>query len=447
MKRTCNICADTQTHFVSCKKCNFEACVKCTKTFILDPSRPSRASCMNCKVEWTKKDLVDSFSIGFVLGKYKEHRENLLFEFEKALLPDTMEIAFRVKKTRELTLKIAKIEADISEINRNYVPLRSEHDLQFNLDLMNEIHKLNKQRYRAQFELSNVNPEHRPRNKATPVAAKRYFPCVTTDCRGYIGMSNWTCQMCNVIVCEHCMEPTGTEHVCNEDTVNTVKMIKSDSKNCPKCMASIYRISGCPQMFCTICHTAFDWVTGNIVDRGIIHNPHYFEYLRTHQADTHEDNRGCDADVSYTAFIRKFPKVGGRDSEYPSIFQNLAHIEHVYLPHIRPTEEILNTNLDLRIKYILKEITIDKFKSELHKKEKAREKKKEIYDIMTMYLTAAKDIIRRVYGSSSCEGLKAELHELREYTNKSLEDNVERIFKCAIPRIQHTWTTVDYYRY
>lgn len=35
----------------------------------------------------------------------------------------------------------------------------------------------------------------------------------------------------------------------------------------------------CSQIWCTICHTAFDWKTGEI-EKKRIHNPHYYEYLR-----------------------------------------------------------------------------------------------------------------------------------------------------------------------
>jgi hypothetical protein len=45
---------------------------------------------------------------------------------------------------------------------------------------------------------------------------------------------------------------------------------------------SIEKVSGCNQMFCVQCHTAFDWATGEI-ETGVIHNPHYFDMMKRNQ--------------------------------------------------------------------------------------------------------------------------------------------------------------------
>jgi len=37
-------------------------------------------------------------------------------------------------------------------------------------------------------------------------------------------------------------------------------------------------VRNCDQMWCTQCHTAFNWRTGRI--ESVVHNPHYFEWLR-----------------------------------------------------------------------------------------------------------------------------------------------------------------------
>ena len=39
-------------------------------------------------------------------------------------------------------------------------------------------------------------------------------------------------------------------------------------------------VRNCDQMYCMQCHTAWDWITQTI-ETGRIHNPHYYEWLRT----------------------------------------------------------------------------------------------------------------------------------------------------------------------
>jgi len=448
----CDICASKRNSFVTCKKCEFKSCVKCTKTFILDPSRPMRASCMSCKVEWTKKDLVDNFSIGFVTGLYKNHRENILFEFEKALLPETIEFAQRVKRTRELTKIIQECDRDIIITTQQFgYPVNNQATIEFNLSIMDEIHRLKKNKYVAEIGLGNMDMVRV--KKSSQTVAKRYFPCPDQECRGFVSVTDWKCAICNIQVCEHCLEREtnstnlgSEEHTCNPDTVETIKLMKSDSKNCPKCMALIYRISGCPQMFCTLCHTAFDWVTGNIVDRGQLHNPHYFEYLRTHANTNLPEVQECGENIGYSSFLRRYPKAG-TDTVLAKIYSVISHLEHQYLPRINPGDAH-DMNRDLRVKYILKEMSEDSFKSELHRREKAREKKEEIYGIVSTFVEVIKDFIRRAYEDESfySTSFHYEAQNMREYTNKSLEDNVERIFKCVIPNINIGWEMFGVFR-
>lgn len=68
------------------------------------------------------------------------------------------------------------------------------------------------------------------------------------------------------------------EHVCNEEDIKSFKSILKVTKPCPKCGVRIQKSEGCSQMFCTHCHTGFDWVTGNIITANF-HNPHRTEWI------------------------------------------------------------------------------------------------------------------------------------------------------------------------
>ena len=72
-------------------------------------------------------------------------------------------------------------------------------------------------------------------------------------------------------------EVGGGDHVCKKEDLETAQLLAKNTKPCPKCSMGIFKISGCSQMYCISCHTAFCWNTGKIINKNI-HNPHYFEY-------------------------------------------------------------------------------------------------------------------------------------------------------------------------
>jgi hypothetical protein len=117
----------------------------------------------------------------------------------------------------------------------------------------------------------------RPRGRPTKVV-KLVRKCPSTGCKGFLN-TKWHCELCTKNICKDCNEEEVPGHECNPETVETVKLIRSDTKGCPTCGTLIYRSAGCPQMWCVECHTTFDWNTGEI-ETGVIHNPHYYEFQR-----------------------------------------------------------------------------------------------------------------------------------------------------------------------
>jgi hypothetical protein len=75
---------------------------------------------MKCEKPWTRKHLVDSFGQYFVSHTYKKKRENVLFDIEKAMLPDTQPIAVRLKQLKNLQSEIYKKQS-MCDILRNSV--------------------------------------------------------------------------------------------------------------------------------------------------------------------------------------------------------------------------------------------------------------------------------------------------------------------------------------
>lgn len=95
--------------------------------------------------------------------------------------------------------------------------------------------------------------------------------------------------------------------MCDDNNYRTCQMIIKDSKQCPKCKNYIQRIYGCNQMFCTICHTCFNWVTLEILDKVNVNNPELIEYLKISNSDiTSTSNISCDTiDYDFNILIHK----------------------------------------------------------------------------------------------------------------------------------------------
>lgn len=66
-----------------------------------------------------------------------------------------------------------------------------------------------------------------------------------------------------------------------ENERKSVELITSMSKRCPGCGTPISKVSGCDQMWCVVCHTFFNYSTGQINLGKFQHNPHYFQWKAT----------------------------------------------------------------------------------------------------------------------------------------------------------------------
>ena len=89
---SCSICVEPFNKSsrlpVKCLTCQAVACSSCTETYLCSSIQDPH--CMSCRVGWTP-EMLDSCGLSkkFVRQTYKTHRENVLFERERALMPET----------------------------------------------------------------------------------------------------------------------------------------------------------------------------------------------------------------------------------------------------------------------------------------------------------------------------------------------------------------------
>lgn len=400
-RKECFVCCSKKLNHITCPFCNAYACNDCNEKYILSTPNPK---CMSCNKEWNYEFLRNNFTKSFMNNKYKKYKENLLFDIEKSLLPET-QIAVQnrksiYKKLDDVLNQIDELELVLTNLNRIKTTL--QHYVKYD-DFNGMSRFLNDEN----GEMKNKNDEGEEKKE------RRNFikPCPSDNCRGFLS-SQYKCGLCECKVCPDCHEilpkndneekkssnesKQKEEHKCNPETVQTIKSLQKECKNCPKCGTFIYKISGCNMMFCTSCHTAFDWKTGEIETRNI-HNPHYFEYLRQNGREDDEIRRrfgGGDIQpininnecITYNELTRIL-----RYTKYNDIFRIINHIEQVEIPSYSRTQNIQNRNMDLRILYLENLIDETKFKMQLQKRYKKTQFDYEMIQMFEMFVNVIKD--------------------------------------------------------
>jgi hypothetical protein len=379
----------------------------------------------NCNKEWTRKHIVENFTKTFVSGPWKKNREKVLFDKEKALLPATQAMVQTRIEQDKITQEIKEINDEIKKIKKTYSLLWEKKN------------RLERQRH--------LNGGLSQTNNINYVRA-----CPDGDCRGYLN-THWMCGICNNTTCSKChiIILPGSLHKCNNDDVLTASLLNKDTKPCPKCSTGIFKIDGCDQMWCTLCHTAFSWKTGHI--ENTVHNPHYFEWVRKNgqQANFGQDQYICGQEINHNVwnhFIRKF-----NDFNIPS--KQIFAVENIVrsLIHFRTTEmhryRVIadhEDNTELRIKFLRNLITEDEFAKKIQQSNKAHEKKKEVNQVLSLFERIASEIILRL-AENTYRWNKTKSKDTPFNDVQSATDEINGIIlytNTALTNIKNTYNTV-----
>jgi len=257
---TCSICCATynkSTHaMVTCyfPSCSFSGCKECIRTYLT--SVTADPHCMNCRNKWSLEFTKASLNAIFMDNDYKNHRKIVLADRSIAQIPEYYEGALRYAHKSEGDLKIAELMESVREHNAIITKLYEERD-------------------RIRREMNNA-----PTSES---ARKFVMQCQNNGCRGML-TTQYKCELCTKITCSKCflaIEGERAEHVCKQEDIDTVEELRKNSRPCPTCGTRISKIDGCDQMWCPECKTAFSWSKGT-VEKGVIHNPHYYQWMREH---------------------------------------------------------------------------------------------------------------------------------------------------------------------
>ena len=445
----CPICADkfngSTRKKCTCQYCKTDYCRECVGTWLTSLVDEPRCPNETCKKQWNREFLDTIMTKVWRDSIYCEYRETLLFDREKALLPTTQPRIEAINEAKRIEREIITPMRDRRKTIQTQIALLhvEEQTLQHQVwDLENQTLRLRE----------GIGIDENTKKRSAFVRR-----CPSEGCRGFLS-SAWKCGVCELYSCSECHEVKGvardSEHTCDPGNVETAKLLAKDTKACPKCGEMITKIDGCDQMWCISCHSAFSWRSGQIAT-GIVHNPHYYEWQRKQNNGDAPRNPGdipCGGLVDWN-FIRR--TIAGNNC-YPgwlslleSAHRRINHVQNVDIIALNRDGVNINDNLDLRIRYLLKEINDEEMKTTLQIREKKNEKERELRRVYETLTGAATDIFNRLVAIAEEKGknlenfqpLINELNELRLFINDAL-DVLRRRYNCTIRGFSDNWDRI-----
>lgn len=432
---SCQICINSFTKRdrkkVTCPSCDYVSCATCVQTYLTTTIETPH--CMSCRKSFSRKFMIDMCGKSYMTNEYKKHRENVLFNFEKALCPSTQDDVKIFVTRRELSKELGTTTVMLSMMRRDLdhaiFTTRTIEDVTNRNFLRLQIARLESSIDVINFKLNN--PDHTNDDRKEFIRG-----CPAPDCKGFLSKS-LVCGLCDIRACAKCHEVKMSEdHQCDPNSVETVKMLARDSKPCPKCASVIYKIGGCDQMYCVQCNTAFSWKTGKLCS-GVIHNPHYFDYMRTRNLDT---RNVLDVGCGGLPHIWDVQVATGRYKRCADILRSALHFMDIEMHRYNVNLTNPNRNLNLRILWMVNDLSDIEFKKKLQQADKDLNKRLEIGQVMSTFIQVLSDTFNTMIANADrdhlavCQKFDVTYDEISVYFNKILQD-ISSTYDCSVPWI------------
>jgi hypothetical protein len=456
----CGVCINNYTPIIRkkcvCKYCKADTCSKCIEQYLIE--RHEDAHCLHCRVNYNDAALQEICTKTYIQHVYFKHRQEVLINRERANLPGLQDVAIDESQKRKNEEKINEIKKEIytlelgrdiimTEYNKlytvyyskiaakqDYSDLRKQLDVilvksdGFRTQITNKREDINKIKYPHVYGLPTNGGTH-----TKPEEEKKKFirRCTRENCQGFLSTA-WKCGICEFYSCSKCFitktKKHDDPHECKKEDVETADMIKADCKPCPNCGEFIMKSSGCSQMWCISCQTPWDWNTGKVVTGGIIHNPHYYEWMKRNGTAPARNP----ADVPCGGYpnaweLRRMPKglsnsISNKFFEFHRVCQELQDIsERTYRSHID-----LDTTNKINVKFLLSDFDEKHWGQLLGKNERKRKRDGEVQEIFAAFRMVAVELINRIQNYRSEDG------KIRTFTDLPIKEAEKLINELTI---------------
>jgi hypothetical protein len=373
----------------------FAACKSCVRQYIL--SKELQPHCMQCKQNLSIEFIIRHLNRSFMEGIYKQHRTTKLLERAMSQLSEAMPEVVRIQNMNKKRLECEQAEEAVKEAVR---VLRQ--------------HKI---------ELRDLQQTVTSNERKTFI-----MTCSRESCRGFLTdkpkhLSYYHCGLCDYYTCSKCLCVKGldpdTEHTCDPEHVASTECIKLQTRPCPACGERISKMDGCDQMWCIMCHTAFSWTRGTI-DNGVVHNPHYFQYQKTHgnvpmrQAGLGPCNPFAlpDYELIHPLESRLRIEIRLRHIEpnadkykLLSMYHIIAHIHREDRLNLQRRVNTYEEDTHLKVMYLRETITKEQFASDLYSHDYNCMKERLILNVMDVLNDTGIETLWGIVNANETEGI------------------------------------------
>jgi hypothetical protein len=248
-----------------------------------------------CKRTWDREYLIQQFGYTWLSTHYKKHRENLLFDLERAKFPDALryienhrklynlqdEETYVKQKIMEFSTEFMKQYPDYScksvfyfvasyeehvlrkirEVGTVHYTSNNQNELDFQIEALLQLRinkrklfdfrnmelykvinnlKMNYENIKTRVSIERQRLYNNPESQKAEEEKIKYFGhCPVDGCKGLINQS-WKCGLCETIVCRSCKIKLADKTI-SEDT-DALKKIRADHVCDPNDLASIESI-------------------------------------------------------------------------------------------------------------------------------------------------------------------------------------------------------------
>lgn len=455
----CMICCSkwnaTTRKKIMCLHCHKVTCRECVQRYLLETV--NYASCMHCKVAWNMEFLQSILSNSWLMKEYRLRRNELLWERERARMPEMIPMVERHRYRRRIQADMDEMRKELEEYtirmtkrieNIQRILWQDEYIPEEIYDEMKElIMQDDEERVQSMLIAYNprmmVNQENEKKKKETAFI----HGCPSADCNGFLS-SKYKCMLCNRRYCKDCLveKQENVEHQCDEDVKATVASIRKESKPCPGCGEMISKVDGCDQMWCTQCKVFFSWNTGQQIKADFLHNPHYLNWRRENRERYRLGNeqpvRECNRRVPLTDreldlyFYQRHPPAWDpvRKHWVTYLCHEVTDYAHKWTRLIRElmdnvyralSDDLREQNTDprdIRLKYLLGDITEEDFRKKITIIERQFQYKLEIQQVWDMIRDVSVDL---------CDNIRTHNNRLDDVYMKELKEQISQVIHQA----------------